>query len=403
MNIFRALGPRRFWRRDEDGVMLIEAMVSIFLLAVAMSMTVIIVTVLTKNVANATNTGTSADAAQSAILSLQSYVVGAVTPTGAAEAALNPSVESTTCWGSNNVDTDEGNTTSDGWPSAYSYSQLNATVGIIYAHDFSMEFCGYGSDVQGSAYSQPNVYEISVNTSICTNNYCPLQVWDLTPLSGGSQTPYSTFRLSGLRHSARVRSIGRDARRNGGQGLVRSGMPDARDFLLFDGGGSADKQHPSGRRFDPVAPQLLQSLPERLVRYDSAAVQLLHEPGGGNRFVTTELSEFRQLVHRGFDHSSEHRHEQLHGYVRHRHLVIPAGRHVQLQLLWAHGHVHSDRRRDSSEHPVRGSQHDRPRTEQSVEPRGEEDEREHDVSGLAEGSDMTGRRPQRYLSSTDGE
>ena len=48
---------------------------------------------------------------------------------------------------------------------------------MIYAHDFNMEFCGYGSDVSGSAASAlPSVYEIFVNTGACSNNYCPLDI-----------------------------------------------------------------------------------------------------------------------------------------------------------------------------------------------------------------------------------
>ena len=64
--------------------------VAVLLLSIAMTMTVIIVGVLTKNVAATANTGTSADAAQSAIQMLASYVSGAVPPVSAASAELSP-------------------------------------------------------------------------------------------------------------------------------------------------------------------------------------------------------------------------------------------------------------------------------------------------------------------------
>ena len=63
---------------------------AVLLLSIAMTMTVIIAGVLTKNVAATANTGTSADAAQTAIQTLASYVSGAVPPVSAASAELSP-------------------------------------------------------------------------------------------------------------------------------------------------------------------------------------------------------------------------------------------------------------------------------------------------------------------------
>ena len=132
-------------RRGEDGTLLVEMIVSIFLLAVALGMTIIIVGVLTKNVAATENTGTSADYAQSAILTVSSFVKDAVSPTAAASASLNQVPVTSTCWGTSDVTSQEG-TTQDGWPSPGDETELNETTGIIFAHDFDLEFCGYGSD-----------------------------------------------------------------------------------------------------------------------------------------------------------------------------------------------------------------------------------------------------------------
>jgi hypothetical protein len=153
--------------------------VSIFLLAVALGMTVIIVGVLTKNVAATENTGTSADYAQSAILTVSSFVKDAVSPTAAASASLNQVPISSTCWGSSDVTSEEGNSV-DGWPSPGDETELNQTTGIIFAHDFDLEFCGYGSDSVSASALTPNVYEIFVNAApgMCTNNYCPVDIWD---------------------------------------------------------------------------------------------------------------------------------------------------------------------------------------------------------------------------------
>jgi len=147
-----------------------------------MSMTVIIVSVLTKSVAATENTGNSADSAQTAILTLSSYVKDAVSPEAAASAAINPTGAGSVCWGSTNVTSQEGVVT-NGWPSGGDETQLNETTGVIFAHDFDMEFCGYASDV--SASNAPNVYEIFVNTVKsatspgCTaNNYCPVDIWN---------------------------------------------------------------------------------------------------------------------------------------------------------------------------------------------------------------------------------
>jgi hypothetical protein len=177
--------------RNEDGTFLVEMIVSIFLLAIALGMTIVIVGVLTKSVANTTNTGTSADVAQSTLLSLSSYVNGAVSPTSGAVADLQPSQVTSLCWGSNAVSTQQ-NSDSDGWSPTYNATQLNETVGVIYAHDFAMEFCGYGPDGAGSGSdgSLPNVYEIFVNVAAgCTaNNYCPLDIENLTPFNSATQT-----------------------------------------------------------------------------------------------------------------------------------------------------------------------------------------------------------------------
>jgi hypothetical protein len=164
-------------------------------------MTVIIIGVLTKNVANTTNSATSADAAQSAMLTLESYVNGAVSPTSGAVAELQPSQVTNICWGSNAVSPEEVAPYGDGWTMSNA-TQLNETIGIVYAHDFAMEFCGYGSDAAGTqGATSPNVYEIYVQThnpdgtSSCTANYyCPLKIVNLTPFSTatGTQTAYST-------------------------------------------------------------------------------------------------------------------------------------------------------------------------------------------------------------------
>jgi hypothetical protein len=195
MRPFCALAKRRLRRRDEDGVMLVEAVVSIFLLAIALSMTVIIVGVLTKNVANTTNTGTSADAVQSALLTLESYVTGIASPTSGAEALLNPTEASSICWGSSAVSTEESQSNlPDGWTGTNYNSAVNQTLGIIYARDYSMIYCGYGSDEFGTNSTTPSLYEIYVNTSTgsCVNNYCPLQVVNLGFTTSGSTVTYST-------------------------------------------------------------------------------------------------------------------------------------------------------------------------------------------------------------------
>jgi hypothetical protein len=159
---------------SEDGVMLIEMVVSVLLLAVAMSMTVIIVSVLTKNVANTANTGVSTDAAQTAVTTLASYVQGAVSPVGAFDAYPGTPIAST-CWGISNSSSYEGSS-ANGWPVS-TEPELNQTTGIIYAHDYDLEFCGYGADASGSSNQTPNVYEIYVSNVGCTaNNYCPVDV-----------------------------------------------------------------------------------------------------------------------------------------------------------------------------------------------------------------------------------
>ena len=170
-------------RRGEEGTFLVEMIVAVFLLAIALGMTVVIVGVLTKNVAATENTGTSADYAQSAVLTLSSYVRDAVSPTNAASAALTPA-SITACWGSSPITTTEGST-AYGWPSLGSETQLNETTGVIYAHDFDMAFCGYGSDSVAGSPTAPSVYEIFVNpvksasSPGCTaNNYCPVDIWD---------------------------------------------------------------------------------------------------------------------------------------------------------------------------------------------------------------------------------
>ncbi len=80
------------------------------------------------------------------------------------------------CWGNHPVATQEG-TVADGWPSGASTTELNESLGIVFAHDFSMEFCGYGADSRSGSQNIPNIYEILVNTSSCaSNNYCPVDI-----------------------------------------------------------------------------------------------------------------------------------------------------------------------------------------------------------------------------------
>jgi hypothetical protein len=169
--------------------MLVEAIVSVLLLSVALSMTVIIVGVLTKNVANTTNTGVSTDAAQTAITTLASYVQGAVSPVGAFDAYPGTTIANT-CWGISNSSSYEGSS-ANGWPVS-TEPQLNETTGIIYAHDYDLEFCGYGADPSGSSNQTPNVYEIYVNTTACTSNrYCPVNVVSYGSFLNGSTSDYA--------------------------------------------------------------------------------------------------------------------------------------------------------------------------------------------------------------------
>jgi hypothetical protein len=203
MNRLQTFARDRLFKRDQDGEFVIETIVAIFLLAIALSMSLVIVTVLTKNVARTTNTGTSADAVQSALQTLESYVSGVDSPIGGAEAELQPQQISNICWGSSPVSAEEASTDlANGWTGSNYNASVNQTLGIIYARDFSMIYCGYGADEYGAATMAPSLYEIYVNTSTpgsCTNtninsdnDYCLLQIVDLSYTASGSPTSYTT-------------------------------------------------------------------------------------------------------------------------------------------------------------------------------------------------------------------
>ena len=135
--------------------MLVEAVVSILLLWIAMAMTVIIVTVLTKNAPRPPKTRVRRLTRHRLRWSARSYYVrDAISPVTAAAANLGTVSTTSPCWGTSPVSSQEYQGL-NGWPSAgTSTSQLNEILGVVYAHDFNMEFCGYRPETAAGVGAQ---------------------------------------------------------------------------------------------------------------------------------------------------------------------------------------------------------------------------------------------------------
>lgn len=156
---------------DQGGQTLVEYIVALGLISIVLAMTTIIVV----TVQNSTNTtvasGQATERATYDLNDLAGYIRGAVSPNAAYEAADNLA-GTDPCWGANPISPGESITAD--WPTADVPTPIESdSYGIIVAHDYDLEFCGYpaGSDT-------PQVYEISMGcpTPTPSAGYCTVSV-----------------------------------------------------------------------------------------------------------------------------------------------------------------------------------------------------------------------------------
>ena len=165
----------------EAGTSLVELITAMGVLAVVMAMTVVIVTVVTKTSSTGSNQGAAADYAASDANAVDSFVRGAVSPYNAAQASQQTASSSGPCWGTTSPDPlATGPPPTAAWPAPPSAFQLEET-GIIVAHDFDMEWCGYPPGASGSSAGAPHVYEAYIDKTTCSgvaDGSCTLKIVD---------------------------------------------------------------------------------------------------------------------------------------------------------------------------------------------------------------------------------
>ena len=196
----RGIGSRGR-RRGDAGQSLVEMSVAVGIIAIVLSMASIIALTIIQVSSNGNNKGIAIDTVQSGIVKLEQALGTAVTPSnaylaslGASTALANPANTSVygssvpslvPCWGQ--VNADPADVSSANWGSQYNSTTTaltptpsgtvgyyNENLGIVYAHDFAIEFCGVTPQ---AANAVPDVYEAYVNTGACTAaSICPLNL-----------------------------------------------------------------------------------------------------------------------------------------------------------------------------------------------------------------------------------
>jgi hypothetical protein len=177
MSTIRGYEPRAGSRsvRNEDGTSLVELLVSMMILAIALSMTLAIVHTVTNQSYGTYRAGASTDTAQDALATLDNFLRDAVTPS--AVDTLTGSAAA--CWGSTDVD---GNAP-------------GSSLGIMIAYDYEIMFCGY---VPGSSNTTEYEIDLTACQSVTNGGYCTLQVVNLgtcttVPISGCGTTVVFTI------------------------------------------------------------------------------------------------------------------------------------------------------------------------------------------------------------------
>ncbi len=181
---------------DESGQSYVELAVAIALFAIILTTTALIVSV-AQRTANATVAlSNSTENVLTSVTTVEHYLSSAVTPSEASIAGelASPGMASPTsgypCWGTS-VPNGTGLTNPD----------LDS---IIIAHDFDMEFCGYGPSKSGQDVV-PHVWRIWLDPTTCVaaKNTCSLKLDDysancgtVTVSSTSTCTSYNTYALT---------------------------------------------------------------------------------------------------------------------------------------------------------------------------------------------------------------
>lgn len=156
-------------RRGEDGQVLVELFVALAVAVVILIAASILLTTIANQSTAALQTGQSNEAAAVAMQTIQGYLHDAVTPNNAAQSAgatLPLGTTGSYCW----------NNSFPGSGTSWMAANQPPTYGIIVAHDYDLEFCGYP---QGSGYTgTPHVYEIFMNYSTCKGDQCDVDIVD---------------------------------------------------------------------------------------------------------------------------------------------------------------------------------------------------------------------------------
>lgn len=194
----------------EDGMTLVELMISSAVLLIVLSMTTVIVAMVTHQSSTQLNQGQATETAQISLSGLGQFVQGAVSPLGAYKAQQGnaadgtyPSSSAGLCWD----ETYPGPSTSLQSPLIadqnasgtvmvdYGGSTVKAvdpsTLSIIYAHDYDLELCSYPP---GS--TTPQVYEIYLDPGTCSDaayGYCTVYVVRYTPTSSGACSSWANL------------------------------------------------------------------------------------------------------------------------------------------------------------------------------------------------------------------
>jgi hypothetical protein len=188
MRIGRAARAVMRRERGEDGVSLVEVAIAVSMTAVVLTMTTIMVTTISDQTTAAVRLGQSTEGALTGLSTISSYLASITSPSaavatgGVAGQQINGSQitlsSSGPCWGESDPYTTAMQNTgvypTD--PASVNNGATNAATAIIAAHDYAIEFCGY---VPGSNVT--HVLEIYLDTSTClnaTNGYCTVKVVD---------------------------------------------------------------------------------------------------------------------------------------------------------------------------------------------------------------------------------
>lgn len=163
-----------------NAVELVIASIIILIVLVAAFITVNAITKVT--VAN-NQLGTSSQAAQVNLNEIHELIGTTSSPTTAYLAASLTS-SSYACWGWDTAanSKDPGNQTNAPANLAYNVAGLSEPFGVVVAHDFEYEFCGFRPNS-----SVPHVFDIRIDTTTCGGSpYCTLKIYDYGQYGDGT-------------------------------------------------------------------------------------------------------------------------------------------------------------------------------------------------------------------------